>query len=83
MTFDAKSHTLPGLDGQPTAAMQALLAGTEEKVEGRYQELVERCCGQLSEEDFTLSAPMNHVMKSSIAFPPAWIFPWARATTLP
>lgn len=56
VTFDAKAQALPGLDGQPTAAMQALLTGTEEKTEGRYQALVERCCGQLNEEDFT---PLN------------------------
>ncbi|MGB4074958.1 MalM family protein [Pseudomonas sp.] len=51
--FDAAPQALPGLDGQPNAAMQALLAGTESAGAGRYQELVERCCGQLSEDAFT------------------------------
>lgn len=79
VTFDAKSHTLPGLDGQPTAAMQALLAGTEEKVEGRYQELVERCCGQLSEEDFTPISADEPRYEELNRFSPSLDFPMGKS----
>lgn len=79
VTFDAKPHTLPGLDGQPTAAMQALLAGTEEKVEGRYQELVERCCGQLSEEDFTPISADEPRYEELNRFSPSLDFPMGKS----
>ena len=79
VTFDAKPQTLPGLDGQPTAAMQALLAGTEEKVEGRYQELVERCCGQLSEEDFTPISADEPRYEELNRFSPSLDFPMGKS----
>ena len=79
VTFDSKPQTLPGLDGQPTAAMQALLAGTEEKVEGRYQELVERCCGQLSEEDFTPISADEPRYEELNRFSPSLDFPMGKS----
>ena len=79
VTFDAKSQALPGLDGQPTAAMQALLAGTEEKVEGRYQELVDRCCGQLSEEDFTPISADEPRYEELNRFSPSLDFPMGKS----
>lgn len=79
VTFDAKPQTLPGLDGQPSAAMQALLAGTEEKVEGRYQELVERCCGQLSEEDFTPISADEPRYEELNRFSPSLDFPMGKS----
>lgn len=77
--FDAKPQALPGLDGQPTAAMQALLAGAEEKVEGRYQELVERCCGQLSEEDFTPISADEPRYEELNRFSPSLDFPMGKS----
>jgi hypothetical protein len=79
VTFDAKPQTLPGLDGQPTAAMQALLAGTEERFEGRYQELVERCCGQLSEEDFTPISADEPRYEELNRFSPSLDFPMGKS----
>jgi hypothetical protein len=79
VTFDAKAQALPGLDGQPTAAMQALLAGTEEKSEGRYQELVERCCGQLSEEDFTPISADEPRYEELNRFSPSLDFPMGKS----
>ncbi|WP_339524372.1 MalM family protein [Pseudomonas sp. EA_35y_Pfl2_R111] len=79
VSFDAKPQALPGLDGQPTAAMQALLAGTEEKVEGRYQALVERCCGQLSEEDFTPLSADEPRYEELNRFSPSLDFPMGKS----
>lgn len=53
IAFAGKPVMLPGLDGQPTAAMQALLAGSQARDDGPYQALLSRCCGQLSEGSFT------------------------------
>jgi hypothetical protein len=79
VTFDGKAQALPGLDGQPTAAMQALLAGTEEKSEGRYQELVERCCGQLTEEDFTPISADEPRYEELNRFSPSLDFPMGKS----
>ncbi|WP_339410847.1 MalM family protein [Pseudomonas sp. EA_35y_Pfl2_R5] len=79
VTFDAKPQALPGLDGQPTAAMQALLAGTEEKAKGRYQALVERCCGQLSEEDFTPISADEPRYEELNRFSPSLDFPMGKS----
>ena len=79
VTFDAKPQALPGLDGQPTAAMQALLAGTEEKTAGRYQALVERCCGQLNEEDFTLISADEPRCEELNRFSPSLDFPMGKS----
>ena len=79
VTFDAKPQALPGLDGQPTAAMQALLAGTEEKTAGRYQALVERCCGQLNEEDFTLISADEPRYEELNRFSPSLDFPMGKS----
>jgi hypothetical protein len=53
VVFSRRPIALPGLDGQPTPAMQALLAGSRSREEGPYQELLQRCCGQLAEQSFT------------------------------
>ncbi|MGG5870954.1 MalM family protein [Pseudomonas peli] len=79
VTFDGKAQALPGLDGQPTAAMQSLLAGTEEKSEGRYQELVERCCGQLTEEDFTPISADEPRYEELNRFSPSLDFPMGKS----
>lgn len=79
VTFDAKPQSLPGLDGQPTAAMQALLAGTEAKSEGRYQALLERCCGQLNEDDFTLLSADEPRYEELNRFSPSLDFPMGKS----
>lgn len=79
VNFDAKPQALPGLDGQPSAAMQALLAGTEEKTAGRYQALVERCCGQLNEEDFTLISADEPRYEELNRFSPSLDFPMGKS----
>lgn len=79
ITFEGKQQALPGLDGQPTAAMQALLAGTEAKASGRYQELVERCCGQLSEEDFTPLSADEPRYEELNRFSPSLDFPMGKS----
>ncbi|MDP2745951.1 MalM family protein [Pseudomonas sp.] len=79
ITFDAKPQALPGLDGQPTAAMQALLAGTEAKSGGRYQELVERCCGQLAEGDFTPLSADEPRYEELNRFSPSLDFPMGKS----
>ena len=53
IAFNGKPVLLPGLDGQPTPAMQALLAGSQADDDAPYQALLSRCCGQLSEDSFS------------------------------
>jgi hypothetical protein len=79
VTFETKPQSLPGLDGQPTAALQALLAGTEVKSEGRYQALVERCCGQLTEEDFTPLSADEPRYEELNRFSPSLDFPMGKS----
>ena len=79
ITFEAKPQSLPGLDGQPTAAMQALLAGTEAKTEGRYQALVERCCGQLADGDFTALSADEPRYEELNRFSPSLDFPMGKS----
>ncbi|WP_415755421.1 MalM family protein [Pseudomonas leptonychotis] len=79
ITFEAKPQALPGLNGQPTAAMQALLAGTEAKTGGRYQELLERCCGQLSEDDFTSLSADEPRYEELNRFSPSLDFPMGKS----
>jgi hypothetical protein len=79
VTFEAKPQRLPGLDGQPTAAMQALLAGTDTQREGRYQALLERCCGQLNEEDFTAISADEPRYEELNRFSPSLDFPMGKS----
>lgn len=79
ISFDAKPQNLPGLNGQPTAAMQALLAGTETQNDGPYQALVERCCGQLSEEDFTALSADEPRYEELNRFSPSLDFPMGKS----
>ncbi len=53
IAFAGKPVLLPGLDGQPTPAMQALLAASQARDDGPYQSLLTHCCGQLAEASFT------------------------------
>lgn len=79
VSFDTKPQALPGLDGQPTAAMQVLLAGAETKTGGRYQELLERCCGQLREDDFTALSADEPRYEELNRFSPSLDFPMGKS----
>ncbi|HBX57955.1 MalM family protein [Pseudomonas sp. UBA2684] len=77
--FANKPERLPGLDGQPTAAMQALLAGSEKPGGALHQALLERCCAQLTDEAFTdLSADEPRYEELS-RFSPSLDFPMGRS----
>jgi hypothetical protein len=70
---------LPGLDGQPTAAMRALLEGSQAPGEGLYQSLLEQCCGQLAEDAFIeLSADEPRYAELN-KFSPSFSFPMGRS----
>ncbi|MCY1276199.1 Maltose operon periplasmic protein precursor (MalM) [compost metagenome] len=79
IAFDNRKPLLPSLDGQPTAAMQALLAGSTEKGDGLYQELVNRCCGQLADGDFTVLSADEPRYEELNRFSPSLDFPMGRS----
>ncbi|HLD65130.1 MAG TPA: MalM family protein [Pseudomonas sp.] len=77
--FKPKAASLPGLDGQPTAAMRALLEGSQAPSEELYQSLLEQCCGQLAEDAFTeLSADEPRYAELN-RFSPSFSFPMGRS----
>lgn len=77
--FKPKAALLPGLDGQPTAAMRALLEGSQAQDEGLYQNLLEQCCGQLAEDAFIeLSADEPRYAELN-KFSPSFSFPMGRS----
>jgi hypothetical protein len=79
VTFERRAPLLPGLDGQPNDAMRSLLAGSEERVHGLYQSLLDRCCGQLAEDDFTeLSADQPRYEELN-RYSPSFDFPMGRS----
>ncbi|MET1077367.1 MAG: MalM family protein [Pseudomonas sp.] len=77
--FSRKAALLPGLDGQPSAALQALLEGSPGSVEGLYQSLVEQCCGQLADSTFIeLSADEPRYAELD-RYSPSFDFPMGRS----
>lgn len=77
--FERSKPALPMLDGQPTAAMQALLAGSEVREEGLYGELVARCCGQLRDSDFKPLSADEPRFEELDRFSPSFDFPMGRS----
>ncbi len=77
--FASKPALLPGLDGQPTAALQALLEGSEVTAPGAYQELLERCCGQLAEDAFADLSADEPRYEELNRFSPSLDFPMGRS----
>ncbi len=77
--FRRKAAPLPGLDGQPSAAMRALLAGSGGAQQERYQALVERCCGQLAEDAFDELAADEPRYEELNRFSPRLEFPMGRS----
>ncbi|AOE84926.1 MalM family protein [Pseudomonas sp. TCU-HL1] len=79
MEFQRKAAGLPALDGQPTAAMKALLAGSEAQGEALYQSLVDRCCGQLPDEAFTEVSTAEPRYEELNNLSPSFDFPMGRS----
>jgi hypothetical protein len=77
--FSNKGAVLPALDGQPSAAMQALLAGSSGNSEGLYQNLVQQCCGQLAESDFTELSGEEPRYEELNRYSPSFNFPMGRS----
>jgi hypothetical protein len=55
------------------------LTGTETPREGRYQALLERCCGQLNEEDFTAISADEPRYEELNRFSPSLDFPMGKS----
>lgn len=79
VTFDKRAPELPGLDGQPSEAMQALLEGSQEQVDGLYQSLQDRCCGHLAEGAFTELSVDEPRYQELNGFSPSFDFPMGRS----
>lgn len=79
VNFAGKQQLLPGLDGQPNAAMQTLLKGSEAPNSGRYQALLERCCGQLKEDSFTVLSADEPRYEELNRFSPSLDFPMGKS----
>lgn len=77
--FARAQPALPQLDGQPTAAMQALLAGSQARGDGLYRELLTRCCGQLRDDDFTALSADEPRYEELDRFSPSFDFPMGRS----
>lgn len=78
--FGNKGAVLPALDGQPSAAMQALLAGsTGADSESLYQNLVQQCCGQLADSDFTELSGEEPRYEELNRYSPSFNFPMGRS----
>jgi hypothetical protein len=77
--FERGQPALPLLDGQPTAAMQALLAGSQSRGDGLYSELLTRCCGQLRDSDFTALSADEPRYEELDRFSPSFEFPMGRS----
>ncbi|MGG2397940.1 MalM family protein [Pseudomonas sp. SH1-B] len=77
--FERSRPALPMLDGQPTAAMQALLAGSQSRGEGLYDELSTRCCGQLRDSDFSALSAEEPRYEELDRFSPSFDFPMGRS----
>lgn len=77
--FERTAAKLPMLDGQPSAAMQALLAGSEQRGEGLYAELQQRCCGQMRESDFTPLSAEEPRYEELGRYSPSFDFPMGRS----
>jgi hypothetical protein len=77
--FTKRPAQLPGLDGQITPAMQALLAGTQEKTAGLYQSLQDNCCVQLPDSAFTELSVDEPRYRELNTLSPSFDFPMGRS----
>jgi hypothetical protein len=79
LEFARQQIELPGLDGQPTAAMQALLAGSEQPDNGRYEALLTLCCAQLGEDAFSPLSADEPRYEELNRFSPSLAFPMGKS----
>lgn len=70
---------LPRLDGQRTAAMNDLLAASSDPEKGLYSELMDSCCTQMVEEDFTQLSTDEPRFEELNRFSPSFDFPMGRS----
>lgn len=77
--FSKKTPQLPGLNGQPTAAMQALLEGTSNDAAEPHEALIRLCCGQLAEDDFTPLSAEEPRYEELNRFSPSLEFPMGKS----
>ncbi|SFP46130.1 Maltose operon substrate-binding protein precursor (MalM) [Ectopseudomonas composti] len=77
--FERSKPSLPMLDGQPTAAMQALLEGSQARAESLYGELSTRCCGQMRDSDFSVLSAQEPRYEELDRFSPSFEFPMGRS----
>lgn len=78
--FANQTAVLPSLDGQPTAAMKALLEGARgEEGDGLYQNLLDQCCGQLPDDAFTELSTQEPRYEELNRFSPSFDFPMGRS----
>ena len=78
VAFTRRPAALPALDGRQSPALQALLQGNPAQ-DGPYRELLEYCCDQLAESDFTeLSADEPRYQELN-RFSPSLAFPMGRS----
>lgn len=77
--FNKRPADLPGLDGQMTAAMQALLDGSKENSAGLYQSLQDSCCVQLPDASFTELSVDEPRYRELNKLSPSFDFPMGRS----
>ena len=77
--FTRRPADLPGLDGQMSPAMQALLAGSKDKTEGLYQSLQGSCCVQLPDSAFTELSVDEPRYRELNKLSPSFDFPMGRS----
>jgi hypothetical protein len=77
--FTKPPADLPGLDGQITPAMQALLSGSKERTAGLYQSLQGSCCVQLPDSAFTELSVDEPRYRELNKLSPSFDFPMGRS----
>ncbi|MGX5219551.1 MalM family protein [Pseudomonas segetis] len=77
--FAKKPVLLPNLDGRRTAAMNDLLAGSSQPEAVLYAELIDRCCAQMVEENFTPLSIDEPRFEELNRFSPSFDFPMGRS----
>lgn len=73
--------SLPGLDGlQPSEALQTLLKNSGQvNAQGLYDELTNRCCGQMRDDDFSALSAEEPRYEEINKFSPSFEFPMGRS----
>lgn len=77
--FAAKPALLPDLDGHSNDALNALLSGSKLKGDGLYRELIDRCCTQMKDDDFTELSSDEPRFEELNRFSPRFDFPMGRS----